>query len=68
MRMQVTVNEVIDADISIDEVLNQLPGDDYDREWIVGVAPAEDATRFRPAGASLVSAMRRPFGLRQEGY
>ena len=36
MRMQVTVNEVIDADISIDEVLNQLPGDDYDREWIGG--------------------------------
>lgn len=36
MRIQVTVNEVVDADISIDEVLSQLPGDDYDREWIGG--------------------------------
>lgn len=34
----------------------------------VGVAPAEDATRFRPAGASLVSAMRRRSALRQGGY
>ncbi len=34
----------------------------------LGVAPAEDATRFRPAGASLVSAMRRRSALRRMGY